>query len=215
MSTRTALRGLACAALAAAVAFVAAAPAAADRDPYGNSLFFSPTACNPAEALLSVAVLQPTVAPVPVFLNGVAWVDYYGVPVAVLPAFRVRSDVIIRGWGFKWPWPNPSALPPGRYTVHTLLQGNPTLGGLLGLVFTTVSATATVDPASGPGCTPTAAAAAEPSPRVLVRRVRRAASRWGRASLGPRAAYPKARICGSSVCVKRSAGAAWAPLPGR
>ncbi|UUY05900.1 hypothetical protein LRS13_10400 [Svornostia abyssi] len=197
---------------------VVALPAQADSDRYFNNLSFQPTPCNPSQAVLSVAT--GSVFPSPSFVNGVAWLDYYGLPIAVSPPFRTEPGAIPRGRGVVWPWPSPPAIPPGRYTLHALLLGE----SVFGPVLTTVSATTTVGPSVNPDCTPAVAAATtfgvtatEPLPPVPggVRPAPRDFGSWSSRSLGPRARYPKARICGSTVCVKRRAGAAWTPVTAR
>jgi hypothetical protein len=217
------------------VLLVGSAPAAAD-------LFFlafvpgvTPvhTTCNPSEAIEEVPQLiipGSRASGVPIFVDGVAWVDYFGIPVAFSPPFTVYSlDGFLSGTtgeiGAVWPWPNPSSLLPGQYTMHVLLQGNPAaLGFLAPFVFTTDSATATINPSLPPGCTPTAAAASasavgaatrKPSGSVLARRARalRGASvDWFGRSLAPGSAYPRVRVCGQTVCVRLRAGEGWKPI---
>src|SRR5262249_50075553 len=106
------------AALAATVLFlVASAPAAAHVDPYGNSLGFS-SPCNPTLAGVRVADLGGGRGSPPIFENGVAWVDYFGIPIAVSPPFTVSDGLTHE---LVWQVPSPSSLPPGRYTLHALL----------------------------------------------------------------------------------------------
>lgn len=203
---------------AALASFIVAAPAQADSDRYGNNLFFHPTPCNPSQAVLSVAT--GSVLSSPSFVHGVAWLDYYGFPVAVSPPFRAEPGAIPRGSGVVWPWPSPPAIPAGTYTLHALLLGE----SVFGPVLTTVSATTTVGPWVNPDCTPAVdatttfgATATEPPPPVPggVRAAQREFGGWSSRALGPRARYPKARICGSTVCVKRRAGAAWTAVARR
>jgi hypothetical protein len=155
----------------------------------------------------------------------VAWVDYFGIPVFVSAPFLAAP---LNQTVTNWPMPSPSEVPPGLYTLHVLLQGNGELFGvpLWSLVFTTVAETTTFDPGLNTDCTPIAtasastvrAATAKPSPRVLARRVkaaRRDSDEWFQRSLGPRAAFPKARFCGGTICVQQRAGAVWKPVTGR
>jgi hypothetical protein len=241
------------AALAATlVLLVGSAPAAAD-------LFFIAfvpgvtggvrTTCNPSEAIEEVPQLPigGRLPGLPIFVDGVAWVDYFGVPVAFSPPFTVYSlDSFLFGStgeiGAVWPWPNPSSLLPGQYTMHVLLQGNGALGlpgGPFGpapgspgfgpavflyFLFTTVSATATINPSLPPGCPPTAttasasaarAATLMPSASVLARRaraLRHTSVNWFGRSTGPRPTYPRARACGRTVCVQLRAGERWKPV---
>jgi hypothetical protein len=207
------------AALAATlISLVGSAPAAADIDQYGNSLFFggvegAPVHCNPSRAFLSVA---QTLAFTPLFAEGVLWVDYFGVPVAVSQPFALYS-VPIRKFGAILNMPSPSSLLPGQITLHVLLQGNGAFDPPLYFLFTTVSDTATIDPSLPFGCTPTAiSASASASGSVLARRqraVRRASSKWFRDSLAPPTKYPKARLCGRTVCIQLRPGAVWKAIP--
>ena len=99
--------------------------------------------------------------------------------------------------------------------MHVLLQGNGEFISILAFVFSTVSDTAIIAPGLNPDCSPIAASASraatrKPSERVLARRVRAArrdSDRWFGRPLGPRANYPKARFCGRTICVQRSARA--------
>lgn len=224
MASWTAIRRLVTrAALAATVVFlVASAPAAADVDQYGDSLVFFDAQgfvapCNPSYARLGVPDYS---TPIPLFASGVAWVDYFGIPVFVSPPLELTQ--LDRGtYGAIWPVPSPSQVVPGQYTLHVLLQGNGLAYFPLYFLFTTLSATATIDSALNTDCTPIAAASAtvaaarKPSRRVLARLVRvarRDSARWFGRSLGPRARYPKARFCGRTVCVKLRPDARWKPV---
>ena len=226
------------AALAATlVLLVSSAPAAADL----FFLAFVPgvttgpvhTTCNPSEAIDEVPqlILGGRPSGVPIFVDGVAWVDYFGIPVAFSPPFTVYSlDGFLSGTtgeiGAVWPWPNPALLLPGQYTMHVLLQGNPAALGffLAPFVFTTDSAMATINPSLPPGCTPTAAAASASAARAAtfmpsgsalasrVRAVRRTSGEWFGRSFAPRSTYPRARLCGRAVCVQLRAGERWKPV---
>src|SRR5262245_49490847 len=106
MASRRAIRTLAsCAALAATVvSLAAAASSAADTDQWGNRVRFA-TACNPTYALVEV----PAYTLPPLFLNGVAWVDYFGFPVFVSQPFRLTYDTILGRGYYRAIWPMPSA----------------------------------------------------------------------------------------------------------
>jgi hypothetical protein len=232
----SAIRKLAIGAAIAAtvVSLVAAAPAAADTDRYGNRLEFE-TPCNPATAgvvgLFGAQGGGGTL--VPLFKNGLAWVDYFGIPVALSPfTAQLQTD---RGGSrsfYSWPVPSASQVPRGEYTLHVLWQlngdaFNPLYAPFANFVFTTLSETTTIDPALNQDCTPIAAATSasasraatrKPSRRVLARRVkalRRDSDIWLEGSLGATANYPKARFCGKTICVKRRADAAWEPVARR
>jgi hypothetical protein len=229
------------AALAATLLFlVGSAPAAADTDQYQNELFFRAASgaaapCNPATASLLVSNLVPGAPPsflaVPVFSSGVAWVDYFGIPIFVSQPFTV-THLPVGGYsplyGVVWPVPSPSESPPGQYTLHALLQGN---GQALGpaswplyFVFSTVSDTAIIAPGLNSDCTPITtatasstlrAAADNPAPRVVLGRaqaMRRASAKWFGRSPRHHATYPKARICGRTICIQPRPGAAWEPM---
>jgi hypothetical protein len=185
------------------------------------------TPCNPATAEVTVDSVSPINGD-PLFLpNGVAWVDYFGIPVAFSP-FTLQPIMGTRPllWVFQWAFPSPSSLLAGQYTLHVLLQGNPAAWGfpLALFVFTTLSATATINPSLPYGCTPTAAAASAsaaravtrmPSASVLARRVRalrRTSGSWFGRSFAPRPNYPRARLCGRTVCVQLRAGERWKPV---
>jgi hypothetical protein len=210
------------AALAAAlILLVSSVSAAAD------TVSFS-TPCNPATAEVTVDSVSP-INGAPLFLpNGVAWVDYFGIPVAFSP-FTLQPIPGTKPllWVADWAFPNPSSLLAGQYTLHVLLQGNPAAFGLpLALfVFITLSDTATINPSLPYGCTPTAiatsalAARAETRPpvSVLARRVRalrRTSGSWFGRSFAPRSNYPRARLCGQTVCVQLRAGERWKPVTG-
>jgi hypothetical protein len=242
MGSRSAIRRLATrAALAATVvSLVASAPAAAATDQYGNSLTLLTlpvvdAPCNPFYAVLDVVPVPDYSPGAPLFLNGVAWADYFGIPVAVSPPFRVTSLLGSGRWGAIWPVPSSSpSVPgqavtlPGQYAFHVLLQGNGEISPPLYFVFSTVSDTAGIFPGLKSDCSPieipfplasaSRAAIRKPPQRVLARRVwaaRRNSDKWFERSLGPRANYPKGRFCGRTICVQRRAGAAWKPITQR
>lgn len=230
------------AALAATLLFlVGSVPAAADTDQYRNELFFlaasgAAAPCNPATASLFVSNLVPGAPPsflaVSVFSSGVAWVDYFGIPIFVSQPFTV-TVLPVGGYsplyGVVWPVPSPSAIPPGLYSLHVLLQGN---GQVLGpaswplyFVFSTVSDTAIIAPGLNSDCTPIATATASSTlraaadnpapPRVVLGRaqaMRRASAKWFGRSPRHHATYPKARICGRTICIQPRSGAAWQPV---
>ena len=176
--------------------------------------------CNPAQAALGVFTLG--LIDHPVFSPGVAWVDYFGIPIDVSQPFsipRVQAGGY-PSYGVVWPVPSPSDIPPGQYTLHVLLQGNGELFWQLYFVLSTVSDTAIIAPGLNHDCTPMAtatsstphAAVTKPAPRVLLQRMlamRRDPARWFGRSRGRHPTYPKARICGTTICIQSRAGAAW------
>lgn len=216
------------------VSLAASAPTAeappVDSDQYFNALgFFDGQAnvapCNPAQARLVGLALGS-----PLFSPGVAWVDYFGIPIAVSAPFRLQLVPSGRSPSYlasiSWPVPSSSELPRGQYTLHVLLQGNSELFisfPWLPFDFTTLAVTATIDPGLNSDCSPiaastTASTTRKPSRRVLARRVqamRRDTDKWFDRSLGTRAKYPMGRFCGRTICVQRRAGAAWKPITGR
>jgi hypothetical protein len=224
------------AALAATLVFlISSAPAGAASDQYGNELVFraasgADATCDPATASLFVSNLGTGPLPalnVPLFSSGVAWVDYFGIPIFVSQPFTVAA-LPVGGhspvYGVVWPVPSPSEIPPGQYTLHALLQGNGQSFWPLYFVYSTVSDTAIIAPGLNSDCTPLAtatasrtlrAAADKPAPHVVLGRVqamRRASATWFGRSRGHHATYPKARICGRTICIQPRAGAAWKPV---
>jgi len=221
---RRAIRRLATGAAVAATvgALVVPAAATASTDQYGNSLGFYDASrytalnCNPSVALLIVRSVSYLGGPaIPSFVKGVAWVDYFGIPVFVSPSFRVVEIAYHSTWGEIWSMPSASETLPGRYTLHVLLTTplldfpNPPF------ILSTVSATATIDPRLNPDCTPIAtsasasrATARKPSRHVLARRVNAMRRDWNtrfERPLGRSAMYPKARFCGTAICVQARA----------
>ncbi|MGZ6840283.1 MAG: hypothetical protein ACXVHC_07510 [Frankiaceae bacterium] len=209
--------------VASLVVLLSSAPAHANVDKYQDSLFFS-SSCNPSSLTLGVPIMLGILPIDPFFATGLGWVDYFGIPVAVSQPFSL-SDYGPHVFGAVWQIPTPSSLVAGQYTVHVLLQGNGAVyGAPYYFLFTTVSDTATIDPSLPYGCTTTPAsesaagvrATAAPSGRVLIRRVlaaRHASARWFGRSLVSRPHYPKARLCGRTICIKMRVAAAWKRIP--
>jgi hypothetical protein len=223
------------------VSLAASAPAAADTDQYGNRLEFldaqfQPVPCNPSYARLRVSSvsLGGRGGGLALFMNAVAWADYFGIPVFVSTPFRAGTEDLPYALenGATWPVPSPAEMLPGQYTLHVLLQGNGEALSLysfpLYFVFTTVTDTATIAPGLNTDCSPIAASTSasaarvsthEPSWRVLARRVRalrRDADTWfGRSNSESRTSHPKVRFCGHTICLQLRPGAAWKRLTER
>lgn len=184
------------------------------------------TPCNPSYAY--VVENRDRNFPVELYLNGIAWVDYFGFPVAVSSPFRLIDDPhFYSGRAVEWPVPSPASVLPGQYTLHALLQGNGELSPLLYFFFTTVSGTTKIDPTLNTDCSPIAAAPSASAARVAVRQpsaatlargvraLRRDSANWFGRSRKHHPTYPKARICGRTVCIQPRAGAAWKPVTRR
>src|SRR5213080_4519325 len=84
-------------AIAATVACLAgAAPAGAAVDAYGVTIDFYPSLCNPTSVqIISEQTFFSQVFPQ--YLHGLAWVDYFGIPVAKLPPLTFGD--LNHGWG--------------------------------------------------------------------------------------------------------------------
>jgi hypothetical protein len=152
------------AALAATLVFLlASAPAYGQDLRFATSVFGPTVPCNPSVAVLTLTGGGRSPIP-PLWAKGVAWVDYFGIPVAVSAPFSLPPpdpDGVVRQ---TWEVPSASSVLPGRYTLHVLLQGSPAFWGPLAyLAYTTESATATIDPRLNTDCSPISAPASAPA----------------------------------------------------
>src|SRR4051794_1040912 len=171
-------------AIAATVACLAgAAPAAAAVDAYGDSIDLYPSLCNPTRVDILSEQTYFSQA-IPQYLHGLAWVDYFGIPVAKLPPLTFEE--LNHSWGILLPVPSPSAIPRGRYTLHVLFYGRSDFARIHDFpVVTTVAESMTIDPGLNPDCSPITASITQPATSAAsspARTIRRAARAWRAAS---------------------------------
>src|SRR3954451_4133151 len=173
-------------AIGATVACLAgAAPAGAAGDGHGDSIGFS-TPCNPASVAITSEQTGLSPGALPRYLHGLAWVDYFGIPVTKLPPLTFDYSPTGRTFGAVLPVPSPSAIPRGRYTLHVLFYGRSDFGRAQRLpLVTALSQSMTIDPGLNPDCSPITASITEPAAQAAtsaassrVRAIRRAARAW-------------------------------------
>lgn len=206
-------------ALAATIAcLMAAAPAAANTDQYGNKLA-AQAPCNPPSVTLDTpySIYQPVL-----FTRGIWWVDYYGIPYTI-SSFWLYNYVPGK-WGYRWNITYPPGFPAGIYNWHVLIQGNGNLNPLLRLLLSALSDTASVNLQLGQPCSVATArdisgtrpSTGRPTPAQIVRNVRWLTAHTGSilrgSDTGNHPPYPKARICGRKICVELAPHASWKTL---
>jgi hypothetical protein len=223
MGIRRAIRRLGTLAALAATVLALAAPTPAAAEEYLGSylnLIFRDASwdalapCNPSY----LQAHSSNYTSLFTFDHLVVWVEYFGIPVMAPRGFDLteRED---RGVVAKT-WVVPSGLPPGPYTVRGIFLTGPHSYWPAALI----SATARIAPSLNSDCSPkvapTVASASQvtirrPSQSVLAHRVRaarRAFGAWRADSPAAQAQYPRARLCGQTICIQGRPGGAWKPI---
>lgn len=213
-----------------AVCLLAAVPASANTDGYGNSVAFN-FPCNPSSVTLDTP--YSTYKPV-LFTNGLAIVSYFGIPFYFQPV--TLFNYAPGKFGYQWSLPAPSTVPRGDYSWNVLLQGNGQVNFFYYFLFSFVSDTALFNPNLNVGCSgPGPASDVSHSPflsagtarsvtvgrsTVKLSAAQKASNlRWLRSHTGVWsrnathvAKYPRARISGNRVLIQAAPHAKWTVL---
>jgi hypothetical protein len=190
---------------------------------YENSDSVQRATCTSGFVLVASLTVPYSAQQPPRYTAGLLWIDYFGVPIYVSPTFNL-PETGLSALGVDVPLPLHSAgLPFGQYNVHMLLWND-------SRQFGTLSATTTYFPVLNPDCSSMFAASAarqatpasatsKPPHRVIVARLR--ATRGTALAAGKKRFAkllrvpgtmtstktkngrhrPRARVCGSKVCV--------------